>query len=261
MTSTPESEGDLLEVAVGDSEVLQLAVGTVACVWNYFLRRWTGGFAVAEVLASGYRLRRLSDDHVFSHVFSADEVMEERRKILEPGIPGVHVDRRIADAALYAPTTSTTMTTDVTTTTAAPNTPTPSSSHATATGCQGTYMYSCGVVTATLNTQGPALVSFTSTACDPQVEVVGASANPVAGQNGAVGATKEQVDRLRRSILRKRISIMNLLTLGIAIGALSAIFGNMVFVMLFTIFLVLNGVRMYLLAPFIARGVRKGLAG
>ena len=97
MTNTPESEGDLLEGEVGDSEV-QLAVGTVACVWNYYLRRWTGGFAVAEVLARGYRLRRLSDDYVFSHVFSTDEVMEERRKIQEPGIDGFHVDRRTADS-------------------------------------------------------------------------------------------------------------------------------------------------------------------
>jgi len=94
MTSTPESEGDFREGEVGDSEV-QLAVGMMACVWNYYLRRWTGGFAVAEVLTSGYRLRRLSDNHVFSHVFSTDEVMEERRKIQEPGI---HVDRRMADS-------------------------------------------------------------------------------------------------------------------------------------------------------------------
>jgi hypothetical protein len=180
MTNTPESEGDLLEGEVGDSEV-QLAVGTVACVWNHYLRRWTGGFAVAEVLARGYRLRRLSDDYVFSHVFSTDEVMEERRKIQEPGIPGVHVDRRIADAR--------------------------------------------------------------------------------ATEDQDAGATEEQVDRFRRSTLRKRVSIMNLVTLGIAIGALSAIFDNVVLVLLFTIFLVLNSVRMYLLTPFIDRRVRKRQAG
>jgi hypothetical protein len=69
-----------------------------ACVWNQYLRRWTSGFAVAEVLARGYRLRRLSDDYVFSHVFSTDEVMEERRKIQEPGIHGIRVDRRRADS-------------------------------------------------------------------------------------------------------------------------------------------------------------------
>ena len=97
ITSTPRSEGDYLEGEVGDS-VVQLAVGTVACVWNHYLRRWTGGFAVAEVLAGGYRLRRLSDDYVFSDVFIATEVMEERRKIQEPCIHGNHVDRRIADS-------------------------------------------------------------------------------------------------------------------------------------------------------------------
>lgn len=98
MTRTHESEGDLLEGEVAGCEV-HLAVGTVACVWNHFLRRWTGGFAVAEVLASGYRLRRLSDDQVFRHVFSADEVVEERRKIQEPGVLGTHRDRRMTDSS------------------------------------------------------------------------------------------------------------------------------------------------------------------
>ena len=97
MPNTPQSEGDLLRGEVGGSEG-QLAVGTVACVWNHFLCRWTGGFAVAEVLATGYRIRRLSDDHVFRHVFSTDEVMEERRKIQVPGILGTSLDRRAADS-------------------------------------------------------------------------------------------------------------------------------------------------------------------
>jgi len=97
MTSTPRSEGDVPAGEVGDSEV-RLVVGTTACVWNHYLRRWTGGYAVAEVLARGYRLRRLSDGYVFSHVFSTDEVMEERRKIQEPGIHGINVDRRMADS-------------------------------------------------------------------------------------------------------------------------------------------------------------------
>jgi hypothetical protein len=97
MTGAPRSEGDHLQGNVGDSEV-QLAVGMMACVWNYYLRRWTGGFAVAEVLARGYRLRRLSDGYVFGHVFSTDEVMEERRKVQEPGIFGIQLDRRIADS-------------------------------------------------------------------------------------------------------------------------------------------------------------------
>lgn len=96
MTSTPRSEGDSLEREVGDSEV-KLTVGMAACVWNQYLRRWTSGFAVAEVHARGYRLRRLSDDHVFDHVFSTDEVMEERRKTQEPGTYGTtRADRRRA---------------------------------------------------------------------------------------------------------------------------------------------------------------------
>ena len=97
MTHTPRSEGDLHEGEVGDSDV-RLAVGRTACVWNHFLRRWTGGFAVAEVLANGYRLRRLSDDHVFRHVFSTDEVMEERRQIPGFRAHGIHVDRRMPDS-------------------------------------------------------------------------------------------------------------------------------------------------------------------
>ncbi len=95
MTSRPPSEGDSLEGEVGDSEV-KLAVGMAACVWNQYLRRWTSGFAVAEVLAKGYRLRRLSDDYVFDHVFSTDEVMKERRKVQEPGIYGTRFERRRA---------------------------------------------------------------------------------------------------------------------------------------------------------------------
>jgi hypothetical protein len=96
MTSTSPPEGEHL-AEVGGSEV-HLAVGTVACVWNHFLRRWTDGFAVAEVLATGYRLRRLSDDTVFRHVFSTDEVMEERRKIQEPGVHRTYLDRRQTDS-------------------------------------------------------------------------------------------------------------------------------------------------------------------
>ncbi|HMK99505.1 MAG TPA: hypothetical protein VK428_04895 [Acidimicrobiales bacterium] len=98
MTRTAQSEGGLLENEVAGSQV-HLVAGTVACVWNHFLRRWTTGFAVAEVLASGYRLRRLSDGQVFDHVFNAEEVMEERRKMIqEPGFHGTHLDRRITDS-------------------------------------------------------------------------------------------------------------------------------------------------------------------
>jgi hypothetical protein len=74
MTSTPTSQSDLLEGKAGRSG-MQLAIGSAVCVWNHFLRRWTDGC-------------------VFSHVFSADEVMEERRKLQEPGDYGIHLNRR-----------------------------------------------------------------------------------------------------------------------------------------------------------------------
>lgn len=94
MTSRPRPEGDHLEAGVGGAEV-QLTVGTVACVWNHYLRRWSDGFAVAEVVPAGYRLRRLTDGHVFAHVFRRNEVMEERRKVQEPDY-GIYLDRRVS---------------------------------------------------------------------------------------------------------------------------------------------------------------------
>ena len=94
MTSQPRSEGDYLKGGAGGSEV-PLTIGTRACVWNHFLRRWTDGFAVAEVVSDGYRLRRLSDGHVFSHVFSRGDVMEERRKVQELDY-GIQIDRRVS---------------------------------------------------------------------------------------------------------------------------------------------------------------------
>jgi hypothetical protein len=92
MIGKPGSDVDRLEDPVGGSDV-KLTVGAKACVWNYYLGRWTGGFAVAEVVPGGYRLRRLSDGHVFSDVFSTNEVMEERRKVQELTY-GLHLDRR-----------------------------------------------------------------------------------------------------------------------------------------------------------------------
>ena len=96
MRPAPHSGDSLLQGDVDESG-LPLAVGTEARVWNHYLRRWTGGFTIAEVLADGYRLCRLSDGHVFSHVFSTLEVMEERRKFQEPGVQGTYLDRRTAD--------------------------------------------------------------------------------------------------------------------------------------------------------------------
>ncbi|HLX89677.1 MAG TPA: hypothetical protein VKR22_14625 [Acidimicrobiales bacterium] len=71
-----------------------LATGTPVCVWNSFLETWTEGFAVAEVLGTGYRLRRLSDGHAFDDVFPATQVIRERRRIQQPGYGVDHIDRR-----------------------------------------------------------------------------------------------------------------------------------------------------------------------
>ena len=93
MTGNPLSEGDDPDDAVGDSDV-KLTVGSVACVWNHYLCRWTGGFAVAEVVPGGYRLRRLSDGHVFRDVFRTNEVMAERRRSQRLSYGVVQLDRR-----------------------------------------------------------------------------------------------------------------------------------------------------------------------
>ena len=71
-----------------------LAVGTRVCVWNSFLDVWTEGFAVAEVVGSGYRLRRMSDGHAFDDIFPATQVMRERRRVEQPGYGADHIDRR-----------------------------------------------------------------------------------------------------------------------------------------------------------------------
>lgn len=79
-----------------------LSVGTVVCVWNYYLQKWSAGFEVAEALPLGYRLRRLSDGQLVDHVFTGEEVMVERRREQLPGFDGPPLDRR---APGEAPTT------------------------------------------------------------------------------------------------------------------------------------------------------------
>jgi hypothetical protein len=74
--------------------VAPLDVGTKIYVRNRFLGDWITGFKVAEVLGDGYRIRRLSDDHVFPDVFSFDDVRLERRQHPLRGITGSHLDRR-----------------------------------------------------------------------------------------------------------------------------------------------------------------------
>ena len=74
--------------------VATLDVGTKVYVRNRFLGDWITGFKVAEVLGEGYRLRRLSDDHVFPDIFSFDDVRMERRQQPLRGITGSYLDRR-----------------------------------------------------------------------------------------------------------------------------------------------------------------------
>jgi hypothetical protein len=81
----------------GDGEATLLAPlepGTDVCVWNGFLEKWTGGFAVAGAEAGGYRLARLSDGHVFDDVFPFAAVVPERRRLQLPGFVGTEHDRR-----------------------------------------------------------------------------------------------------------------------------------------------------------------------
>lgn len=54
--------------------------GTRVEVRSRFDARWTRGFEVTEVLATGYRIRRLSDGSVLPVDFAFEDVREERRK-------------------------------------------------------------------------------------------------------------------------------------------------------------------------------------
>ena len=54
--------------------------GTRVEVRSRFDDRWSRGFEVAEVLAEGYRIRRLSDDSVLPAEFPFAEVRRERKK-------------------------------------------------------------------------------------------------------------------------------------------------------------------------------------
>jgi hypothetical protein len=92
MPNTPRT--DLGPPGVENVPRERLAVGVSVCVWNQFLERWSPGFAVAEVLPVGYRLRRMSDGHTFEDVFSPNQVIPERRRKQDPGVVGTYLDRR-----------------------------------------------------------------------------------------------------------------------------------------------------------------------
>ena len=57
-----------------------LPSGTPVDVRNRFVGSWSHGFVVAERVAGGYRVRRLSDDSVLPDVFPSEDVRSERRK-------------------------------------------------------------------------------------------------------------------------------------------------------------------------------------
>lgn len=78
---------------VRDYEVV-FPVGTKVFVRNRFLGGWSTGFAVAEVLDSGYCLRRLSDGYVIPEVFEPEDVRLERRQDPLRWISRSYLDRR-----------------------------------------------------------------------------------------------------------------------------------------------------------------------
>jgi len=71
-----------------------LAVGTMVYVRDRYLGNWCSGFVVAEVLDSGYRLRRMTDHRVFPDLFPFDDVRPERRQNPRRESEGSWLDRR-----------------------------------------------------------------------------------------------------------------------------------------------------------------------
>lgn len=66
---------------VGESALAEpLPHGTRVDVRSRFVGSWTHGFEVDEVVAGGYRIRRVSDGSVLPDVFTEDEIRPERRK-------------------------------------------------------------------------------------------------------------------------------------------------------------------------------------
>ena len=77
-----------------------------------------------------------------------------------------------------------------------------------------------------------------------------------------MGATSDQSARLQRQgRLRKRVNMFTSISLGIAMGALSAIFDNIFFVLFGTIVLILANVIPYIVVPVILKRAIKRQAG
>lgn len=57
-----------------------LADGTKVEVRSRFDRSWSSGFTVEQATATGYRVRRRSDDHVLPVEIPAEDVRRERTR-------------------------------------------------------------------------------------------------------------------------------------------------------------------------------------
>jgi hypothetical protein len=64
--------------------VQRYSPGTLVEVHNRYTDGWSEGFAVAEPVANGYRLRRLSDGATLPVVFSPELVRQSRRQTCSP---------------------------------------------------------------------------------------------------------------------------------------------------------------------------------
>ncbi|MCL4434582.1 MAG: hypothetical protein M1399_07435 [Actinobacteria bacterium] len=58
----------------------RLAIDTHVEVRDRYQGTWARGFAIAEWLENGYRVRRISDDTTLPDVFTVDEVRPSRRR-------------------------------------------------------------------------------------------------------------------------------------------------------------------------------------
>lgn len=73
-----------------------------------------------------------------------------------------------------------------------------------------------------------------------------------------IGATESQAALYRlRSPLRRKIVMVNMVTLGIAMGALSSIFNDRVLVLVFTVAALVTIASPYIVLPLVARQVRR----
>lgn len=71
---------EALRLAAGGDHEEPMKPGVRVEVRRRFDQHWARGFEIAEVLDSGYRIRRLSDNSVLPEVFGPDDVRRERRR-------------------------------------------------------------------------------------------------------------------------------------------------------------------------------------